>query len=158
MTNGFLHRVPDGLQYLGKIRNFFENDRSADDQLIPSGMSNTVVGHFCINKWVYMGVKMISIDSRVHLWPLPNLSTAAFMIFHENHIFKNNLWCRLKFEIGILAILGQDSDPENTCKSFLCHLFIAVPRGFQTRQRFRMIKIAKNLKKWTKISYHVTIM
>lgn len=29
----------------------------------------------------------------------------ALMIFREKKIFKYNLWCRLKIEIGILAIL-----------------------------------------------------
>ena len=61
---------------------------------------------FSIYKWVYIDVKMVLVDSGVHFRPFLNLPATVFMIFRENYIFKNNLWCRLKFEIEILAILG----------------------------------------------------
>ena len=64
--------------------------------------------HLHIQRYVYMGIKLIHFIFWVHFWSCYSPSTFGFMIFRENKVFINNLWCRPKFEIRILAILWQN--------------------------------------------------
>ena len=64
-----------------KNKDFFENGRSADDQLIPFDMSNIVVEAHLYPNWAFMDIKLIHFTLWVHFWPFPTTSTLLSWFF-----------------------------------------------------------------------------
>ena len=94
----FLEIKSDSNQYLGKIRFFFENGRSRDDQLITSGMSKVMVEAFSYTKMSLYGQQIDQYHLLISFLAIALPINLCFMIVRENWVFKiNNLWCRLKF-------------------------------------------------------------